>query len=81
MLTDPNFYAVAIPAVALVGLSKGGLGGAFALIGVPLGIKVSRRETSANLGVADVAEVGHRDAVHEHRAFDLAGPPTGGVLG
>jgi uncharacterized membrane protein YfcA len=36
MLTDPNFYAVAIPAVALVGLSKGGLGGAFALIGVPL---------------------------------------------
>ena len=24
----------------------------FALIGVPLGIKVSRRETSANLGVA-----------------------------
>ena len=36
MLTDLNFYAVAIPAVALVGLSKGGLGGAFALIGVPL---------------------------------------------
>ncbi|KPF46323.1 sulfite exporter TauE/SafE family protein [Rhizobium sp. AAP43] len=36
MLTDPNFYAVAIPAVALVGLSKGGLGGALALIGVPL---------------------------------------------
>lgn len=36
MLTDPNFYLVAIPAVALVGLSKGGLGGAFALIGVPL---------------------------------------------
>ncbi|THV21500.1 sulfite exporter TauE/SafE family protein [Peteryoungia ipomoeae] len=36
MLTDPNFYAIAIPAVMLVGLSKGGLGGAFALIGVPL---------------------------------------------
>ncbi|QLF68086.1 sulfite exporter TauE/SafE family protein [Peteryoungia desertarenae] len=36
MLTDMTFYAAAIPAVALVGLSKGGLGGAFALIGVPL---------------------------------------------
>lgn len=36
MLTDLNFYAIAIPAVMLVGLSKGGLGGAFALIGVPL---------------------------------------------
>lgn len=33
---DPWFYAVAVPAVALVGLSKGGLGPALALIGVPL---------------------------------------------
>ncbi len=36
LLTDPQFYAAAVPAVALVGLSKGGLGGATALIGVPL---------------------------------------------
>ncbi|MFD1745208.1 sulfite exporter TauE/SafE family protein [Rhizobium helianthi] len=35
-LPDPIFFAAAIPAVALVGLSKGGLGGAFALMGVPL---------------------------------------------
>ena len=35
-LPDPIFFAAAIPAVSLVGLSKGGLGGAFALIGVPL---------------------------------------------
>jgi uncharacterized membrane protein YfcA len=35
-LPDPIFFAAAVPAVALVGLSKGGLGGAFALIGVPL---------------------------------------------
>ncbi|MCO5731958.1 sulfite exporter TauE/SafE family protein [Rhizobium sp. SSA_523] len=35
-LPDPVFFAAAIPAVALVGLSKGGLGGAFALMGVPL---------------------------------------------
>ena len=31
----------------------------FALIGVPLGIKVSRRETSANLGVAVLLGLGY----------------------
>ena len=36
MMTDPLFYATAIPAVILVGLSKGGFGGAMALLGVPL---------------------------------------------
>lgn len=36
LLTDPSFYAVAVPAVALIGLSKGGLGGATSLIGVPM---------------------------------------------
>lgn len=36
MPTDPLFYATAIPAVILVGFSKGGFGGAFALVGVPL---------------------------------------------
>ncbi|TWG98019.1 hypothetical protein L598_000200001580 [Mesorhizobium sp. J18] len=36
LLTDPFFYAAAIPAVILVGLSKGGFGGAMALLGVPL---------------------------------------------
>ena len=35
LLTDPWFYAVAVPAVILVGLTKGGVGG-FGLIGVPL---------------------------------------------
>lgn len=35
-ISDPWFYAAAVPAVILVGLSKGGLGGAMALIGVPL---------------------------------------------
>jgi len=33
---DLTFFAAAIPAVILVGLSKGGLGGALALMGVPL---------------------------------------------
>ncbi|UUP17262.1 sulfite exporter TauE/SafE family protein [Nitratireductor thuwali] len=36
ILTDPLFYAAAIPAVVLVGMSKGGFGGAMALLGVPL---------------------------------------------
>lgn len=36
MIPDLVFFLAAIPAVALVGLSKGGLGGAFALLGVPL---------------------------------------------
>ena len=36
LVSDPWFYAAAVPAVLLVGLSKGGLGGAMALIGVPL---------------------------------------------
>jgi uncharacterized protein len=35
-LNDPWFYAAAVPAVILVGLSKGGLGGAMGFIGVPL---------------------------------------------
>ncbi|MDO1582012.1 sulfite exporter TauE/SafE family protein [Rhizobium oryzicola] len=37
-ITFPSlaFFAAAVPAVTLVGLSKGGLGGAFALMGVPL---------------------------------------------
>lgn len=36
LLSDPWFYATSIPAVALIGLSKGGFGGNLALIGVPL---------------------------------------------
>ena len=36
MPTDLWFYAAAIPAVIIVGLSKGGFGGGVALIGVPL---------------------------------------------
>ncbi len=36
MPTDPFFYMTAVVAVILVGLSKGGFGGAMALLGVPL---------------------------------------------
>jgi uncharacterized protein len=36
LLFDPIFYLVAIPSVLLIGLSKGGFGGAMGQIGVPL---------------------------------------------
>lgn len=36
LITDPWFYAAAIPAVLIVGVSKGGLGGGLGLLGVPL---------------------------------------------
>ena len=36
LLADPLFYAAAIPSVILVGLSKGGFGGAAGFVGVPL---------------------------------------------
>lgn len=36
MITDPIFYAVAIPAVIFVGLAKGGFVSALAMLGVPL---------------------------------------------
>lgn len=36
MITDPWFYVVAIPAILIVGISKGGFGGGLGLIAVPL---------------------------------------------
>ncbi|GBE43854.1 sulfite exporter TauE/SafE [bacterium BMS3Bbin10] len=36
MITDPLFYAIAIPAIFLVGLAKGGFVGPLAMLGVPL---------------------------------------------
>ncbi|WP_316976581.1 sulfite exporter TauE/SafE family protein [Shumkonia mesophila] len=36
MISDPLFYAVAVPAVLLAAISKGGFGGGLAMLGVPL---------------------------------------------
>lgn len=36
MITDPAFYAVAIPAVLIVGVSKGGFGAGIGIIATPL---------------------------------------------
>jgi len=36
LISDFSFYLAAVPAVFLIGLSKGGFGGALALLGVPI---------------------------------------------
>ncbi len=36
LITDPLFYAVAVPAVLLVGICKSGFGAGFGALGVPL---------------------------------------------
>jgi hypothetical protein len=36
MISDPGFYAIAVPVVFLIGLSKGGFLGGIAILGVPL---------------------------------------------
>ena len=36
MITDPWFYAAAIPAVLLFGIAKGGFGGSLGVVAVPL---------------------------------------------
>jgi uncharacterized membrane protein YfcA len=36
LIADPLFYAVAIPAILMVGISKGGFGGGVGLIGTPM---------------------------------------------
>lgn len=47
MISDPIFYAVAIPAVLLIGISKGGFGGALGGAAVPLmAIALSPRQAA-----------------------------------
>ena len=36
MITDPSFYAVAVPAVLLMGISKSGFGAGFGALATPL---------------------------------------------
>ncbi|MEH6626913.1 MAG: sulfite exporter TauE/SafE family protein [Motiliproteus sp.] len=36
MITDPYFYLAAIPAVLIVGISKGGMGGGLGILAVPI---------------------------------------------
>jgi len=36
MIEDPLFYLVAIPAILIVGISKGGMGGGLGIVAVPM---------------------------------------------
>jgi uncharacterized membrane protein YfcA len=50
MLTDPWFYAAAVPALLIVGISKGGFGGGLGVIGVPmLALVISPTQAAAIL--------------------------------
>ena len=50
MITDPWFYAAAIPAVLIFGISKGGFGGGLGLVAVPLmTLAVGPRQAAAIL--------------------------------
>ena len=50
LISDPFFYVVAVPALLLVGISKGGFGGGVGLIGVPLmGLAVPLAQAAAIL--------------------------------
>jgi uncharacterized membrane protein YfcA len=84
LLSDPWFYAAAVPAVLLVGLSKGGLGGAMALIGVPLmALVVSPVQAAAILLpiliVMDVVSLWTWRGRHDGRTLALTLP--GALLG
>ncbi|EJM99370.1 sulfite exporter TauE/SafE family protein [Phyllobacterium sp. YR531] len=70
LLMNPWFYAAAVPATILIGLSKGGLGGAMGQVGVPLMALVMPPVQAAAimlpiLIIMDVASLwtwrGHRD--------------------
>lgn len=48
MISDPLFYLIAVPAVLLTGISKGGFGGALAGIAVPLmALVIAPRQAAA----------------------------------
>ena len=49
MLNDPLFYAAAIPAVLIVGISKGGFGGGLGLVAVPMIALVASPQYAAAL--------------------------------
>lgn len=50
MLTDPWFYLAAVPALLIVGISKGGFGGGLGVVGVPmLALVISPTQAAAIL--------------------------------
>ena len=50
MLTDPWFYLAAVPALLIIGISKGGFGGGLGVVGVPmLALVISPTQAAAIL--------------------------------
>ena len=87
-LTDPFFYALAIPAFLLVGISKGGFGGGLGSMGVPLmALAIPVPQAAAImlplLMVMDVFGIRRyrKDWSRPHMAILLTGAVLGTVLG
>jgi uncharacterized protein len=81
MLTNPWFYAVAIPAVIIVGLAKGGFGGGISILGVPLmALVVPPLEAAAIMLpimiVMDVVALGAWWRVFDRRSVNILLPAT-----
>ncbi len=88
MLTDPYFYALAVPAFLIVGVSKGGFGGGLGSMGVPLmALAIPVPQAAAImlplLIAMDVFSVWRyrRDWARELMGFLLAGAVVGTFLG
>ncbi len=78
-LTDPAFYAVAIPAVLIVGIGKGGFGGGLGLLGVPLlALVISPTQAAAVLlpvlCLMDLVGIVHYRALWERRIMRILFP-------
>jgi uncharacterized membrane protein YfcA len=87
-LTDPFFYALAIPAFLLVGISKGGFGGGLGSMGVPMmALAIPVPQAAAImlplLMIMDVFGVWRyrRDWSRAHMAILLTGAVLGTILG
>ena len=81
MLTDPWFYLAAVPAVIIVGLSKGGFGGGVSVLGVPIiALVIPPVEAAAImlpiLVVMDAVAVLHWRGVWDRRSVALLLPAT-----
>lgn len=84
MLTDASFYLVSIPAVLLYGISKGGFGGAVAVLAVPLMALVMPPTQAAAillpiLVVMDIFVVKTYWGIYDRRALAILLP--GALLG
>ncbi|CAM2857005.1 sulfite exporter TauE/SafE family protein [Vibrio rarus] len=66
MITDVYFYMVAIPAVLIYGIAKGGFGGALGVISVPIMCFVVSPQTAASI-LLPILCVMDLFAVSEHR--------------